>query len=44
MYGFNDSFNLSVATAVMLHHLLLACPEARGDLPPARKRALRVEW
>ncbi|GFR45217.1 hypothetical protein Agub_g6612 [Astrephomene gubernaculifera] len=44
MYGFNDSFNLSVATAMVLHHLFLCCPEARGDLSPERKRALRVEW
>ncbi|GIL48456.1 hypothetical protein Vafri_4975 [Volvox africanus] len=44
MYGFNDSLNLSVATAMMLHHLFLCCPEARGDLPSERKRALRVDW
>lgn len=44
MYGYNDSFNLSVATAMVLHHLFLCCPEARGDLTPERKRALRLEW
>ncbi|EFJ51149.1 hypothetical protein VOLCADRAFT_116506 [Volvox carteri f. nagariensis] len=44
MYGFNDSFNLSVATSMVLHHLFLCCPEARGDLTEGRKRALRTEW
>ncbi|GLC51990.1 hypothetical protein PLESTB_000570600 [Pleodorina starrii] len=44
MYGFNDSFNLSVATSMVLHHLFICCPQARGDLPPERKRALRIEW
>ncbi|KAG2432545.1 hypothetical protein HXX76_008890 [Chlamydomonas incerta] len=44
MYGYNDSFNLSVATAMVLHHLFLCCPEARGDLTAERKRALRLEW
>lgn len=44
MFGFNDSFNLSVATAMVLHHLLLCCPEARGDLSTQRREALRADW
>ncbi|KAG2498780.1 hypothetical protein HYH03_003519 [Edaphochlamys debaryana] len=44
MYGYNDSFNLSVATAMVLHHLFVCCPEARGDLTAERLRSLRLDW
>jgi tRNA G18 (ribose-2'-O)-methylase SpoU len=44
MYGFSDSFNLSVATAMILQRLFLICPEARGDLDENTKQQLRVKW
>jgi tRNA G18 (ribose-2'-O)-methylase SpoU len=44
MHGFTESFNLSVATALVLQRLFDACPEARGDLPDDVKAGLRREW
>lgn len=45
MYGFVESLNVSVATALVLQAVLaLAGDDCRGDLPPERKEALSVEW
>lgn len=44
MHGFSASFNLSVATALLLQRLFDACPQARGDLSPAERTALRAQW
>ena len=44
MFGFTESFNLSVACALMLQRLFYVCPEARGDLPEEEKAALRASW
>lgn len=44
MHGFTESFNLSVACALLLQKLFDVCPEARGDLPDAEKAALREVW
>lgn len=35
---------MSVAAALMLQYLLLACPEARGNLTPNEKQELRKIW
>jgi hypothetical protein len=43
-YGFTESFNLSVAAALVLQRLLDAMPESRGQLPPAEMDRLRREW
>ena len=42
--GFTESFNLSVATALVLQALFTMCPEARGDLSDERKQAVREVW
>jgi tRNA G18 (ribose-2'-O)-methylase SpoU len=44
MYGFTESFNLSVACGLMLQRLFDVCPEARGDLSEQEKASLRAEW
>lgn len=44
MHGFSESFNLSVATALVLQRLFDLCPEARGDMPEAERAALRARW
>jgi len=44
MRGFTESFNLSVACALLLQRLFLACPEARGDLCEGEKDRLRKDW
>ena len=44
MWGFTDSFNLGVATGLLLQRLFDACPDARGDLPPADRAAIRSAW
>ncbi len=44
MYGCVESYNLSVATAMVLMRVLDAVPEARGDLTPQAADALRDEW
>ena len=44
MYGFVESFNLSVASALVLQKLLDACPESRGELPTEEHGQLRRQW
>jgi tRNA(Leu) C34 or U34 (ribose-2'-O)-methylase TrmL len=44
MAGFTDSFNLGVATGMLLQRLFDACPEARGDLGEAERASLRAQW
>jgi tRNA C32,U32 (ribose-2'-O)-methylase TrmJ len=44
MFGFTESFNLSVASALVIQSLFGACPEARGDLTAESRRALRADW
>ncbi|ELR23275.1 RNA methyltransferase, TrmH superfamily protein [Acanthamoeba castellanii str. Neff] len=44
MYGFTDSFNLSVAMALLVQRLFYMCPEARRNLTPEEKHQLRIQW
>lgn len=44
MFGFTESFNLSVSAALVLQKLLEACPESRGDLPVAETAQIRRAW
>lgn len=44
MFGFTESYNLSVACALMLQRLFDACPEARGDLSKEARASLRRSW
>ena len=44
MFGFTESFNLSVSAALVLQKLLEACPESRGDLPEAEAAQIRRAW
>lgn len=44
MWGFTESFNLSVATGLVLQRLFDVCPEAHGSLSEAEKQALRESW
>jgi len=44
MQGFIESFNLSVATALVLQRLLDACPECHGDLDQETLIRLRSKW
>lgn len=44
MVGFTESFNLSVATALVLQSLFSLCPGMRGNLDDASKMALRESW
>lgn len=44
MWGFTESFNISVATALVLTRILDATPESRGELPPDEMDRLRREW
>jgi hypothetical protein len=44
MYGFTESFNVSVAAALVLQRLLDAAHESRGQLPAAELAALRLQW
>ena len=44
MVGFSESFNVGVATGLVLHRVFALCPEARGSLPPDRKAAIRAQW
>jgi len=43
-YGFGDSFNVSVACALLLQFLFTWCPEARGQLDPGERELLREQW
>ena len=42
--GFADSLNLSVATALVVHHLFLLDPTLIGAMPEEERRALRKKW
>ncbi|MBO46282.1 MAG: hypothetical protein CMJ96_05220 [Planctomycetes bacterium] len=44
MQGFGESFNLTVATGLMLQYVFLACPEAHGDLSETQLAELRQDW
>jgi tRNA(Leu) C34 or U34 (ribose-2'-O)-methylase TrmL len=44
MHGFTESFNLSVATALMVQRCFDACPELSGDFPEDEKKELRENW
>lgn len=43
-WGFCESLNVSVATALVLHTVLDWCPEMRGDLNKDDKNAIRRRW
>ena len=43
-YGFSESFNLSVAAALVMDRLLHRCPAARGDLSEVEKKTIRRSW
>lgn len=44
MYGFTESLNVSVATALVLQTLIAADPSVRGDMSPERARQLEAKW
>jgi len=44
LFGFTESLNLSVATALVLQKLLMMCPEARGDMSDVERRNVRRVW
>lgn len=44
MYGFADSFNLSVSAALLLQYLFFLCPEARGAMSEEERHELRKVW
>ena len=44
MWGFTESFNISVAAALVLQRLLDASADDRGALPAEELRRLRREW
>ena len=47
MYGFTESFNISVSAAVILHHLtwkLRNDPEIDWHLTPEERAAIKLEW
>jgi tRNA G18 (ribose-2'-O)-methylase SpoU len=44
MWGFTESFNVSVAAALVLQRLLDACVADRGKLPAPEIDALRRKW
>lgn len=44
MFGFTESFNLSVATGMLLQRLFDICPEAHGDLSAEELNAVRTSW
>jgi|FLOH01.1.fsa_nt_gi tRNA(Leu) C34 or U34 (ribose-2'-O)-methylase TrmL len=44
MFGFTESFNLSVATGMILQRLFDICPAAHGDLSAQQRDALRARW
>ncbi len=44
LFGFSESLNLSVAAGMVMQHLFLLCPEARGDLSIEEKAMLRSDW
>ena len=42
--GFADSLNLSVATALVVHHLFLLDPSLEGAMEEEERRELRQKW
>jgi len=42
--GFADSYNISVAAAMMMQHILFLKPSVVGSLPEEEKHQLRKEW
>jgi len=44
MYGFTESFNLTVATALVLQRCLDACPELRGAMTDEERAEVRQDW
>ena len=42
--GFADSLNLSVATALVIHHLFLLDPTIEGDMSERERHELRRQW
>jgi tRNA G18 (ribose-2'-O)-methylase SpoU len=44
MYGFADSLNLSVATALCLQQIFHLCPSVIGDMAETERAALRETW
>ncbi|RLN53495.1 hypothetical protein BBJ29_008003 [Phytophthora kernoviae] len=44
LFGFSESLNLSVATALVLQRLLDWFPEVRGDLSEQEKQNIRKKW
>lgn len=44
IFGFTESLNLSVATALVLQRLFDWFPVIRGDLSDAEKSAIRAQW
>jgi len=44
IYGFADSFNLSVAMSLLIQRLFYMYPEARGSLSSDEKHQLRIQW
>eukprot|EP01091_Cochliopodium_minus_P014834 TRINITY_DN5112_c0_g1_i1.p1 TRINITY_DN5112_c0_g1~~TRINITY_DN5112_c0_g1_i1.p1 ORF type:complete len:497 (-),score=161.62 TRINITY_DN5112_c0_g1_i1:57-1547(-) len=44
MFGFSESLNINVATALCLQRLFTICPECRGDLSESEKTEIREDW
>ena len=47
MYGFTESFNISVSAAIILHHLthkMRNTPDFEWQLSPEEKNELKLEW
>ncbi|OWZ19903.1 RNA methyltransferase [Phytophthora megakarya] len=44
LFGFSESLNLSVATALVLQRLLDWFPNVRGDLEEQEKQSIRERW
>ncbi|KAG7379684.1 hypothetical protein PHYPSEUDO_008284 [Phytophthora pseudosyringae] len=44
LFGFSESLNLSVATALVLQRLLDWFPEVRGDLDEHERQSIREKW
>ncbi|EGZ11067.1 hypothetical protein PHYSODRAFT_337829 [Phytophthora sojae] len=44
LFGFSESLNLSVASALVLQRLLDWFPEVRGDLDEQEKQSIRERW
>jgi len=44
MHGFTESFNLSVATSLMLQRCFDACPELHGAMEETERAQIRLEW